>query len=353
AYNLNNTSYNETTNSLNDDYDNDQSWWELLSRISNSSRIQAYTPRLRQLCLICSARLLLLERRDFCCNSKIRNLILLLLQLPPALQSLYMNNKDFGYLSHRYNSLFSFTILGYMEPQFYLLEQLFNEYLVNMFSQVEDKRLQFIHKKQHQFRKRGKDEDELLSEEAKMHSEVVSKLGKPTIFIIFTTNLNWPEIQQQLHEDQNYADQPYIVKYIYKGLDHTAINIDIEENNELEAIDEIKDYLNACYLSAMKAYEMPIAQKGNIEAVDILLYKLCNCNLLFGKKIFIGIGNFCQVAPVIPNAKKVAIILELIKSSSIWNKFKIYNLQQPIRDALNPEYSQLMDNIDDSINSEN
>lgn len=45
--------------------------------------------------------------------------------------------------------------------------------------------------------------------------------------------------------------------------------------------------------------------------------------------------------------------MESIKSLSIWNSFKVYNLQQPIRDANDPEYSQFMDNIGDGIDGEN
>ncbi|CAG8543749.1 27626_t:CDS:2, partial [Gigaspora margarita] len=65
--------------------------------------------------------------------------------------------------------------------------------------------------------------------------------------------------------------------------------------------------------------EMPIAQKGNIKAVDILLRKLRNHNLLFGRKIFIEVDVFHQVAP----------------------------------DVLDPVYSQLMDDIGDSISEVN
>ncbi|CAG8752262.1 40_t:CDS:1, partial [Cetraspora pellucida] len=63
--------------------------------------------------------------------------------------------------------------------------------------------------------------------------------------------------------------------------------------------------------------KMLMAQKDNIEAVDILLHELYNCNLLFGRKIFVGVGDFHQVAPIISNARKTATILESIKSSSI------------------------------------
>ncbi|CAG8775701.1 14978_t:CDS:2, partial [Cetraspora pellucida] len=71
--------------------------------------------------------------------------------------------------------------------------------------------------------------------------------------------------------------------------------------------------------SAITWDELPMAQKGNIEAVDILMCNICKCNLPFRGKIFIGAGDFRQVAPVILNGGRTATILESIKSSSLWN----------------------------------
>ncbi|CAG8702987.1 7932_t:CDS:2, partial [Cetraspora pellucida] len=126
------------------------------------------------------------------------------------------------------------------EPRFHLLGCLFNEYLVDMFSRADDERLQFIHKEQHRFQKGGQEEDESLGDEAELHPNniylpashtlsyrwsykktmdalaVVSKLGRPTLFITFTTNPHWQEIQQQLHDGQNYADRPDIVVRVFK-----------------------------------------------------------------------------------------------------------------------------------------
>lgn len=96
-----------------------------------------------------------------------------------------------------------------------------------------------------------------------------------------------------------------------------------------------------------------MAQKGNVKAVDILLRDICNCNLPFGGTVFIGIGDFHQVAPVVPYAGRTATILESIKSSPIWNTFKVYNLQKPVRDANDPIYSQFMDDIGNGTNGEN
>ncbi|RHZ72853.1 hypothetical protein Glove_236g40 [Diversispora epigaea] len=90
-----------------------------------------------------------------------------------------------------------------------------------------------------------------------------------------------------------------------------------------------------------------------VETVDVLLRDLCNCNLLFGGKIFIGIGNFHQVSPIVSSSRRIATILESIKSSLLWNTFKVYNLQKPVRNAHDPEYSQFMDDVGDSISGEN
>ncbi|CAG8674098.1 5461_t:CDS:2 [Cetraspora pellucida] len=110
--------------------------------------------------------------------------------------------------------------------------------------------------------------------------------------------------------------------------------------------------------TAHSLFRIPVEQnddvyKCNIEAVDLLLREICNQDIPFSGKVFIGIGDFRQVAPIVLHAGKTATILESIKSSLIWKTFKIYDLQQPIHDALDPEYSKLMDNIRDRINGEN
>ncbi|CAG8819006.1 46109_t:CDS:2, partial [Gigaspora margarita] len=146
------------------------------------------------------------------------------------------------------------------------------------------------------------------------------------------------------------------LNYIGGRTAHLLFNIPVEYSEEGYKC-QIKSNSERAKLiqeaSAIAWNELSMVQKGNIEAVDILLRELCDCNLPFGGKVFIGIGDFHQVAPVIPNARKTAIILESIKSSTIWNSFKVYNLQQPIRDANDPEYSKFMDDIGDGINGEN
>ncbi|CAG8658269.1 17915_t:CDS:2, partial [Gigaspora rosea] len=111
------------------------------------------------------------------------------------------------------------------ESRFHLLGRLFNEYLVDMFSRADDERLQFIRKKKYRFQKEGQEEDESL-----------------------------------------------------------------EENNETEnkIVDEIKDYLNARYLSAMEAVWRIFKYKITSQSFNLLTGQL---HLLFCHLILEGVNE--------------------------------------------------------------
>ena len=40
---------------------------------------------------------------------------------------------------------------------------------------------------------------------------IVRKLGKPTLFVTFTCNPNWEEIQNELRDGQTAVDRPDVV----------------------------------------------------------------------------------------------------------------------------------------------
>ncbi len=125
---------------------------------------------------------------------------------------------------------------------FGLLGRLLNEYLVDMFSSVEDSRLNYIH--QHvQTRIAARSElDETIDAEGghragriylpssfmgsprkqrKLIADglaVVRRLGKPTYFITITCNPNWPEIRDhpEMH-GQNASDHPDLTCRIFRA----------------------------------------------------------------------------------------------------------------------------------------
>ncbi|CAG8724436.1 20335_t:CDS:2 [Gigaspora rosea] len=85
------------------------------NQIPIPTRVSAYNPTWERLCPKCSSQFLSSESKNFCCNDMLRRTILPLRPLPLILQNLYIANPDnFSHNSHQYNSLFTFTILGYM-----------------------------------------------------------------------------------------------------------------------------------------------------------------------------------------------------------------------------------------------
>ncbi|KAF0524824.1 ATP-dependent DNA helicase pif1 [Gigaspora margarita] len=105
---LNNSKISITT------YNNRLYWWETLSNICENSCVNVYNPTWERICPQCGSQLLPSEPKNFCCNDMLRCTILSLRPLPLTLQNLYITNpNNFSHNSRQYNSLFSFTILGY------------------------------------------------------------------------------------------------------------------------------------------------------------------------------------------------------------------------------------------------
>lgn len=92
--------------------------------------------------------------------------------------------------------------------------------------------------------------------------------------------------------------------------------------------------------------ELPMANISTVEAIDELLKSVMNSEQPFGGKNILGIGDFRQVAPVVPGAYSEASTLQAsFKSSHLWPLFTIHTLTAPIRSASDPEYCALVDMI--------
>lgn len=70
----------------------------------------------------------------------------------------------------------------------------------------------------------------------------------------------------------------------------------------------------------------------------------------FGGIPFIGLGDFRQVAPVVKGQGYIPALLASIKSSHLWPQFSIHSLEQPIRGAHDPTYTEFVDNIGENYN---
>jgi hypothetical protein len=88
-----------------------------------------------------------------------------------------------------------------------------------------------------------------------------------------------------------------------------------------------------------------MAHRSVLECVDELLRGITGNNTPFGGKVFLGIGDFHQVAPVVRYGGKSETIDASIVSCPLWRSFSLLRLYEPIRNASDPEYARWVDDI--------
>lgn len=91
--------------------------------------------------------------------------------------------------------------------------------------------------------------------------------------------------------------------------------------------------------------ELPMANRAAVEAVDILLRQLKDNARPFGGALFLGVGDFRQVAPVTPGCGKTGVLDSSIRASHLWDIFRIYRLHSPIRNGGDPDFADWVDAI--------
>jgi hypothetical protein len=96
--------------------------------------------------------------------------------------------------------------------------------------------------------------------------------------------------------------------------------------------------------------ELPMAKKPVVECVDQVLQDIMGSDLPFGGKLFLSLGDFRQVAPVITGASGPTITLNSsIRSSYLWQHFQILRLTIPIRNAGDPGYAEWVDRVGEGL----
>jgi hypothetical protein len=179
------------------------------------------------------------------------------------------------------------------EPRFALFSRVAQEYMVDMYSRVEEERINFIRQgRQRQWQRRQAsmgtvDGNVTLTETEAWQSSLPSsflgsrawcsnqvadslalcrQFGRPSLFITMTTNPRWPEIEDKLGRDQTASDLPqvvvrvsrakmkylikllesgsggflyliYVVEFQKRGLPHCHILVKLRHEPSFEAID--------------------------------------------------------------------------------------------------------------------
>jgi hypothetical protein len=83
--------------------------------------------------------------------------------------------------------------------------------------------------------------------------------------------------------------------------------------------------------------EMPMADRSALECVNQLLQAITGRHDPFSGNIFLGIGDFRQSARIMRSAGKTETIEASIVSFPLWFSFTVLRLDQPIRNAFDPE----------------
>jgi len=88
-----------------------------------------------------------------------------------------------------------------------------------------------------------------------------------------------------------------------------------------------------------------MADRSALECVNELSQALTGKDERFGGKIFLGICDFRQTAPIARVAIKTETIKASIVSSPLWPSLSILDLYQPIRNDSDPEHARWVDEI--------
>lgn len=99
--------------------------------------------------------------------------------------------------------------------------------------------------------------------------------------------------------------------------------------------------------------EMPMANKAAVECADAFMRLIMGVERPFGGKVFLGLGDFRQVAPVVKGSGPTATYEASIQSSHLWPHFKVLTLDMPVRNVSDPEYSVWVDSIGEGANQHN
>jgi len=91
--------------------------------------------------------------------------------------------------------------------------------------------------------------------------------------------------------------------------------------------------------------ELPMSNKACVECTSKLMQDITGSSEPFGGKVVVALGDFREVAPVVKDGGPSAVFDASIRSSRLWKSFQILSLTQPIRNAMDPEFSAWVDEI--------
>ena len=92
-----------------------------------------------------------------------------------------------------------------------------------------------------------------------------------------------------------------------------------------------------------------MSNKASVECASKLLQDITGYLEPFGGKIVVGVGDFHQVALVVSGGGPSAIFDASVRSSHLWQSFKILSLTEPIRNVMDPDFSAWVDEVGEGL----
>ncbi|KAJ6038801.1 hypothetical protein N7460_007518 [Penicillium canescens] len=134
---------------------------------------------------------------------------------------------------------------------------------------------------------------------------------------------------------------------------HSAFGIPVQES-DMGLVSKVSPQSGRAELlrqaSLLIWEELPMAKKAVVECADQLLQDIMRNDLPFGGKLFIGLGDFRQVAPVVRRSSgPTATVNSSIRTSTLWNHFKVLRLTTPVRQAGDLVYARWVDQVGDGV----
>ncbi|XP_021754569.1 ATP-dependent DNA helicase PIF2-like isoform X1 [Chenopodium quinoa] len=88
--------------------------------------------------------------------------------------------------------------------------------------------------------------------------------------------------------------------------------------------------------------EASMANKQNLESLDLLLQDICDSDVIFGGKVIVFGGDFRQVLPVVPNKTIREAVEASVVSSYIWQHLRRFRLTENLRAREDPSFCQFL-----------
>uniref|UniRef100_A0A8D8QAR4 ATP-dependent DNA helicase n=2 Tax=Cacopsylla melanoneura TaxID=428564 RepID=A0A8D8QAR4_9HEMI len=95
--------------------------------------------------------------------------------------------------------------------------------------------------------------------------------------------------------------------------------------------------------------EVAMAHKNLLHCLDRSLRLLMHCNEPMGGKVFVALGDFRQIGPVIPYGQPSDVVQASFRNSHLWPLMKVISLTAALRTRNDAEYTAFLSRVGDGL----